>query len=88
MPRQRMDFLLLLPYNRRVVIEIDGKQHYSRGNVPKPELYAEMVAEDRRIQLAGYEVYRFGGYEFVEDKSAAQAVESFFSDLFAYHSIT
>nr|WP_254624094.1 hypothetical protein [Myxococcus sp. CA033] len=26
---QRMDFLLLLPENRRIVIEIDGKQHYS-----------------------------------------------------------
>jgi hypothetical protein len=88
LPRQRMDFLLLLPYNRRVVIEIDGKQHYSEGNVPSPERYAEMVAEDRRIQLAGYEVYRFGGHEFVNKASAARAVEGFFAMLFNYHSIT
>jgi hypothetical protein len=28
---QRMDFLLLLPHGVRVVIEIDGQQHYSTG---------------------------------------------------------
>ncbi|MFP2904088.1 hypothetical protein ACLESD_03240 [Pyxidicoccus sp. 3LFB2] len=33
---QRMDFLLLLPENRRVVIEIDGKQHYSVDRLPEP----------------------------------------------------
>jgi hypothetical protein len=88
LPRQRMDFLLLLPYNRRVVIEIDGKQHYSKNNIPKPKLYAEMVAEDRRIKLAGYEVYRFGGYEFVRDTDAGEVVEDFFTRLFVYHSIS
>lgn len=25
-----------------------------------PQLYSQMVAEDRRLQLAGYEIYRFG----------------------------
>ena len=29
--RQRMDFLLLLPYKARIVIEIDGIQHYSEN---------------------------------------------------------
>ncbi len=29
LPRQRMDFLMLLPKNVRIVLEIDGKQHYS-----------------------------------------------------------
>jgi AbiJ N-terminal domain 3 len=29
--RQRMDFLLLLPHNARVVIECDGQQHYADG---------------------------------------------------------
>ncbi|MGW2892953.1 hypothetical protein ACWDDN_48215 [Streptomyces griseoruber] len=28
-----------------------------------PRLYTEMVAEDRRLRLAGYEIYRFGGWE-------------------------
>lgn len=49
---------------RRVVIEVDGKQHYStddgRASTSK---YAEMLAEDRRLHLAGYEVYRFGRLE-------------------------
>jgi hypothetical protein len=30
-----------------------------------------MVAEDRRIRLAGYEVYRFGGYELLQDDAEA-----------------
>ena len=29
LPRQRMDFLLLLPNNQRVVIEVDGAHHFS-----------------------------------------------------------
>lgn len=81
--RQRMDFLLLLPNRRRVVLELDGKQHYSNvdnGQV-KPGLYAEMVAEDRNLRLAGYEVYRFGGAEFVDRDRAASMLASFFRDL-------
>lgn len=62
--RQRMDFLLLFSDRRRVVIEVDGKQHYASGNRASPELYAQMVAEDRRLRMAGYEVYRFGGRSY------------------------
>ena len=36
LPRQRMDFLLLLPDRRRVVIEVDGKQHYADGDIAIP----------------------------------------------------
>lgn len=65
--RERMDFLLLLPGGVRIVIEVDGKHHYAR-EVPKgsgcwvaaPDLYSEMVAEDRALRLKGYEVFRFG----------------------------
>ena len=64
--RQRMDFLILLRNSTRIVIEIDGKQHYAdREDRASPSQYAEMVAEDRRIRLLGYEVYRFGGAEFI-----------------------
>ncbi len=56
--RQRMDFLLLFSNRQRVVIEVDGKQHYSDNNIVSPSLYAEMVIEDRHLKLAGYEVYR------------------------------
>lgn len=66
---QRMDFLLLLPSRVRVVIEIDGQQHYSsKDGKPCPQLYAEMVAGDRLLRLAGYEVYRFGGDEFSDTR--------------------
>ena len=42
--------------------------------------YATMVSEDRRLRLAGYEVYRFGGAEFSPD-AHAELLESFFEDL-------
>ena len=80
--RQRMDFLLLLPNRRRVVLEVDGKHHYAREDGrADPGRYATMVSEDRRLRLAGYEVYRFGGAEFSQD-AHAELLESFFEDLF------
>ncbi|MEW2078929.1 hypothetical protein AB0941_35975 [Streptomyces sp. NPDC013433] len=92
--RQRMDFLLLAPDRSRIVIEVDGVQHYGRKNPPDehdkvtwtavPRLYAEMVAEDRRLRLAGYEIYRFGGYELTAPGSR-QLLEEFFTELLARH---
>ncbi|WP_152692053.1 hypothetical protein [Nocardiopsis sp. RV163] len=81
LPRQRMDFLLLAPGGRRYVLEVDGKHHYSRDGVPAPDLYAEMVREDRRIRLQGYEVYRFGGAEFRDAKAAETMLSEFFREL-------
>ncbi|CAL9624038.1 hypothetical protein SUDANB121_05914 (plasmid) [Nocardiopsis dassonvillei] len=81
LPRQRMDFLLLAPSGRRYVLELDGKHHYSRDGVPAPDLYAEMVREDRRIRLQGYEVYRFGGAEFSNAKAAEAMLGEFFREL-------
>jgi len=79
--RQRMDFLLLLPERRRVVIELDGKQHYSDDGRAAPKKYADMVREDRRLRLAGYEVYRFGGYELKDHGEAAEMLTGFFGEL-------
>jgi hypothetical protein len=79
---QRMDFLMLLPNGVRIVFEIDGKQHYSNGDTSSPCLYAEMVSDTRKLQLQGYEVYRFGGYEFVDINSAKQMIREFFEKLF------
>lgn len=86
--RQRMDFLLLLPKSKRVVIEIDGKQHYSNRDtgIADCKLYAEMVAEDRRLKLLGYEVFRFGGYEMMQDNYAT-LIEDFFMKLFDTYEI-
>jgi hypothetical protein len=87
LPRQRMDFLLLLPQRKRVVIEIDGKQHYSEDERPSPKRYAHMVSEDRRLKLAGYDVYRFGGYEFVNQNVCIKIIRSFFQQLFTIHGV-
>lgn len=88
---QRMDFLLLLPHSVRVVIEIDGQQHYSTGveasAKPSPEEYARTVRGDRHLRLAGYEVYRFGGYELRDDGPCASAVDEFFTRLFCRHKL-
>lgn len=78
--RQRMDFLLLLPSHQRVVIEIDGKQHYADGDAASPQRYAAMVAEDRNLRLLGYEVYRFGGFELTQGEPRA-IVEPFLNRL-------
>jgi very-short-patch-repair endonuclease len=80
--RQRMDFLLLLPHRRRVVIELDGVHHYA-DDQQRADLrrYAQMVAEDRALQLAGYEVYRFGGHELANRQQAAKLLDDFFTRL-------
>jgi len=69
--RQRMDFLMMLENGARIVIEIDGRHHYATQDpddsgryIADSRKYAEMAREDRRLRSSGYEVYRFGGYEF------------------------
>ena len=81
-----MDFLLLLSDHVRIVIEIDGKHHYAVGEKAEPKRYSEMVSEDRKLQLAGYEVYRFGGYE-LQTRDAKHIVEEFFVRLFERHEV-
>jgi very-short-patch-repair endonuclease len=100
--RQRMDFLLMLEQGVRIVIEVDGRHHYAAQDPHEPDRYiasaqryAEMVAEDRRLRLMGYEVYRFGGYEFPDvdleqrrvGSLALQCVAEFFDRLLARHAI-
>lgn len=80
--RERMDFLLLAPNGGRVVIEVDGKQHYADGDQASPRLYSQMVAEDRQLRLRGYEVYRFGGFELTQP-DAPSMLRKFFAELLA-----
>tara|TARA_R110002111_G_scaffold100976_6_gene156486 strand:+ start:45284 stop:46663 length:1380 start_codon:yes stop_codon:yes gene_type:complete len=86
LPRQRMDFLILLSSFERIVIELDGKQHYSDDDIASPAKYADMVKADRDLRLLGYEVYRFGGAE-LSDKNGFKVVDDFFSTLFKRHGI-
>lgn len=78
--RFRMDFLLLLQGGVRVVLEVDGKQHYSDdAGKASPSKYAEMVPADRDLKMAGYHVFRFGGHELQKGSSVPSA---FFDSLF------
>ena len=87
---QRMDFLILLPGHVRVVLEVDGQQHYAtsmRADArPSPRAYSDTVRSDRELRLAGYEVYRFSGYELVAGRAPA-TLDEFFSPLFSRHRI-
>ncbi|BDB27317.1 DUF559 domain-containing protein [Cupriavidus sp. P-10] len=80
----RMDFLLLLPHDVRIVIEVDGKHHYAADPEGKAsaQRYADMARSDRALKLAGYEVYRFGAHELLAD-NADEQVREFFVAMFA-----
>ncbi|MFI1727548.1 hypothetical protein [Streptomyces sp. NPDC020489] len=83
--RSRMDFLLLLPFGQRVVLEVDGVQHYTRdhGRTPDTAKYADMVAADRDLKLRGYEVLRFGHDELKQPEDAKKLLLQFIPDLFS-----
>ena len=86
--RQRMDFLLLIPGGARVVLEVDGIHHYAENNDrASPAKYARMVAADRDLRLAGYEVFRFGGAELRGDDGRKLASD-FYLRLFKRHRVT
>lgn len=87
-PRERMDFLLLFSDRSRVVLEVDGKQHYAQGDLASPLEYARMVSEDRKLRLRGYEVYRFGGFELTDAEAGKTLLKEFFKALFDKHGIT
>ena len=95
---QCMDFLMIISESRRVVIELDGIQHYAKDekiHIPNRQYpiyeasvdkYASMVSAQRDMTLAGYEVYRFGGKELCYD-NAAMLIKQFFKDLFQKHGV-
>lgn len=96
---QCMDFLMIISESRRIVIELDGVQHYAEDDevtisgkthvhIASVSRYAEMVSAQRDMTLAGYEVYRFGGKELHNDEDAKVLVKQFFRDLFEKHGVT
>ena len=85
---QRMDYLMIFSQRNRVVIEVDGQQHYSESGKASPYLYAEMVKAQREMSLLGYDVYRFGGYEFTGSKKiVSDKIQSFFNRLFQKYGV-
>ena len=86
--RFRMDFLMLLPGGARVVLEVDGKQHYADGEgKASPTIYAQLTYADRELRLAGYDVFRFGAAE-LQGEAGKVAVGQFFDALFKRYGIT
>lgn len=75
---QRLDFMIFLPEHRRVVLEVDGKQHYSTPDgEASPAVYTRTTRGDRDLRLSGYEVYRFSGHELLGDRARATVTEFF-----------
>lgn len=88
LPRQRMDFLILFSGYERIVIEIDGKHHYSdQAGKANSKKYSDMVQSDRQLRLLGYELYRFGGYELLKSENREKLVKDFFTSLFNKHKV-
>lgn len=84
--RQRMDFLILFSSTTRVVIEVDGSQHFSDAGAASLEKYAEMVEADRDLKLAGYEIYRFGANELCGKRAEAK-IQDFLHRLIKKHGL-
>ncbi|NJP74962.1 hypothetical protein [Streptomyces sp. C1-2] len=77
---------MLLPGNRRVVLEVDGMQHYIRrtadGSIqPDSTTYAAAMAGDRDLKFRGYEVFRFGHDELRDLDTARPLITDFFDRL-------
>lgn len=69
-----------------MVVEVDGSQHFAEDGKPSLVRYADMVAADRDLRLAGYEVYRFGANELTGHGSA-ERIEAFFRPLLRKHAV-
>jgi hypothetical protein len=77
---QRLDFLMYLPGRRKVIIEVDGIYHISKGDGRAClETYSKGVAADRGLMAKGYTIYRFGANEIQQD--AAEVLGQFFHDI-------
>jgi very-short-patch-repair endonuclease len=87
--RHRMDFLLLLPHGERVVLEVDGSQHFTRPDGQSDTVkYADTMRGDRELKLSGYEVFRFGATELLDPARAEFLLKQFFTDLFQRFDVT
>ena len=50
--------------------------------------YSEMVAAQREMTLAGYDVYRFGGKELHDASIGKTKIRNFFKMLFEKYQVT
>lgn len=85
--RQCVDFLLILPGGQKVIIEIDGIQHFSQKSkddekkwIPSEQKYAADRMFDRKMTLKGYKVFRFSNYE-IKNSFCEEMIFNFFDEL-------
>lgn len=52
-----------------------------------PKLYSKMVEDDRKLKLYGYDVFRSGGFEFVNDSGIKKKIIQFIQDLYNYYDL-
>jgi hypothetical protein len=64
-----------------------GNTNFSEDEKPSLKVYADMVAADRELRLAGYEVFRFGANELVGVGAEAR-IRDFFDRLFRLHRVS
>lgn len=97
---QRMDFMFIIRREHRVIIEIDGIQHYAEDRTIEGTYYkcadvnryAEMMKAHREMVLDGYDVYRIGGKELYvgseeDEERAKHVVFDFLEKLFQKYGI-
>lgn len=83
--------MMIISPEHRVVIEIDGIQHYAEDKqitgtwyrCASVDRYADMMRANREMSLNGYDVYRFGGKElFVKDGESDEVIKKTIKDFF------
>ncbi|HYO51755.1 hypothetical protein [Archangium sp.] len=91
---QRYDFLQLLPTQTRVLLEVDGIQHYALSPQGEqkywradPEAYTKTMKDTRDLLLSKYLAYRFSTQELLSTEAAIKCLSYFFNRLFSNHGI-
>lgn len=91
---QRMDFCLILPNDKKILIELDGIQHISELDkfgtwVASEDKYSEQCLFNNEWQLKGNEIYRISNKTFkdMKEEEIENFITNFFILLFKKHNI-
>ncbi|MDC9481825.1 hypothetical protein PSM37_18070, partial [Clostridioides difficile] len=58
-----------------------------KKDIASSKKYAEMVEDDRKLKIYGYNVFRFGGYEFLAEQKPKRKITQFFEELFKFYGV-
>ena len=90
---QRMDFCLIMPSNKKIIIEVDGIHHFAEKEngkwIASDKKYASQCKFDNEWQLRGNEIYRISNRALMDNKSEDNIIfiKEFFIKLFKKHKI-